>query len=159
MIATNGRQHPARSSWRGRSDQAGLTLIEMVVTLAIISIAVVGIVYGFSAIVRSAGDAQVQAELDAAAQTAADYVQSVLPYCPCDANCGGATYSLNGLPMPPDVTSWSLASVTESNSDSNLGLSGKGCGSEVDYGVQEITLTVSDGPTSVSRTVWKGAQS
>src|ERR1017187_414550 len=129
----------------------------MVVPLAIISIGVVGIAYGFSAAVRGAGDAQVQAELDAAAQTAAGYVQSELSYCPCDVagpNCSGGTYSLNGLPMPPHVTSWSLASVTESTSASNPGFSGTAChGSEVDFGVQEIAITVSDGSNSVNRAV------
>jgi len=138
-----------------------LTLIEMVVTLAILSIGVVGIAYGFSAAVRGAGDAQVQAELDAAAQSAANYVQSVLSYCPCDV-CTGGPYSLDGLPMPPHVTSWSLALVTESQPSPNPGFSGITCpggkpgGKVVDYGVQEITIIVADGSNSVNRFVWKG---
>lgn len=156
MVTGAGRR-PARRPSRGlRAGEAGLTLIEMLVTLAIISIGVVGIAYGFSAAVRGAGEAQVQAELDAAAQTAANYVQSVLTYCPCDnPTCVGGAYSLNGLlPMPPHVTSWSLASVTESQP--NPGFSGTTCQAGVDYGVQEITITVSDGSNSVSRAVWKG---
>jgi prepilin-type N-terminal cleavage/methylation domain-containing protein len=155
MVTRAGRRPTRRPSRRLRAGEAGLTLIEMVVTLAIISIGVVGIAYGFSAAVRGAGDAQVQAELDAAAQAAATYVQSVLPYCPCD-NCAGGTYSLNGLPMPPHVTAWSLASVTESQPSPNPGFSGTTCQAGVDYGVQEITVTVSDGSNSMSRVVWKG---
>ena len=116
MVTGVGVRHTKRPSRRQRARQKGLTLIETVVTLAIISIAVVGIAYGFSAAVRGAGDAQVQAELDAAAQTAAGYLQSDLSYCPCDVvgpACAGGPYSLDGLPLPSDVTSWSLTAVTE----------------------------------------------
>ncbi|MGD0448122.1 MAG: prepilin-type N-terminal cleavage/methylation domain-containing protein [Candidatus Dormibacteria bacterium] len=154
MITPTGRRDSARSIRRRRSGQAGLTLIEMVVTLAIISIGVVGIAYGFSAAVRSAGYAQVQAELDAAAQSAAGYVQTIDSYQPC------ATTTTYALPAPPPEITSSVTQVSESNSASNPGYTGSGCGGQVaDYGVQEITITVSDGSDSVIRAVWKGDSS
>ncbi len=152
-----------RPSRRRRAAQKGLTLIETVVTLAIISIAVVGIAYGFSAAVRGAGDAQAQAELDSAAQTATNYVQSKLSYCPCDVPgpaCEGGPYSLAGLPMPSNVTNWSLTAVRESQPNPTPGFAGTSCnGGEVDYGVQEITLVIASGPNSITRTLWKGDSS
>ena len=154
MPASTGRRHSARSMRWGRSGQAGLTLIEMVVTLAIMSIGVVGIAYGFSAAVRGAGYAQVQAELDAAAQSAANYLQTTDTYQLC------ATTTTYTLPAPPPGITSSVTQVSESNSTSNPGYLGTGCGGPVvDFGVQEITIRLTDGPNSVSRAVWKGASS
>lgn len=64
---------------RARRSERGLTLIEMLVALGVISIAVVGIAYGFSAVVRSSGEAQTQATLDGAARYLADYLQPGAP--------------------------------------------------------------------------------
>jgi hypothetical protein len=124
----------------------------MVVTLAVISIAVVGIAYGFSAVVRGAGNAQLQSELDGAAQTAAGYVQTEQSYQTC-----ASTYS---LPSPSPGMAWSVQAVTESQPSPTPGYVGTDCGNgEVDYGVQEITIKISEGSTSVTRVVWKGDQS
>jgi prepilin-type N-terminal cleavage/methylation domain-containing protein len=151
------RRHPAARPSR-RAGQAGLTLIEMVVAIAVISIGVVGIAYGFSAVVRSAGDTQIQAELDGAAQTAATYVQTEQPYRAC-----ATTYR---LPTPPSGMTSLVSSVGESRPDD--GSAGyprlATCGvatdpnAPADYGIQEITITVSDGSTAVTRMVWKADQ-
>jgi prepilin-type N-terminal cleavage/methylation domain-containing protein len=158
-VAAARLPHPARTTWRRRSAQAGLTLIETVVALAVISIGVVGIAYGFSAVVRSAGDAQDQAVLDGAVQTAADYVQAGLGYCPCDdSNCSAGQYSLNGLTLGNGVVASPIRQrdVQESTTG-NPGYVVASCSNgQFDYGVQEITITVSKGPASVSRVVWKG---
>ncbi len=166
MIATTRRRQSARPSWGGRSGQGGLTLIEMVVTLAIISIAVVGIVYGFSAIVRSAGDAQEQATLDGAAQYVADYLQSntSVPYAACTTSYSPpapAELSSSYPQVLVDGGSWPQSFPVEL-ATANPGLVysspfGPCASGGADYGVQQITFTVSDGPISVSRTVWKGA--
>jgi len=159
MVATGLSRHTSRPFRRGRAGQAGLTLIETLVALAIISIAVVGIAYGFSAVVRGAGDAQDQAVLDGAVQTAADYVQTELGYCPCDApTCPAGRYSLSGLTLDGGAVASPISprDVQESTGG-NPGYAGMAClNGEVDYGVQEITITVSRGSTSVSRVVWKG---
>jgi prepilin-type N-terminal cleavage/methylation domain-containing protein len=171
-LATARLRQAARTTRRSRSGQAGLTLIEMVVAIAIIAIGVVGIAYGFSAVVRSAGDAQGQATLDAAAQTVADYLQSDTPpltYLPCVAHYAVAAPSGFTTAYPHvlvDGYSWPLKPinfpVNVSMANSTLGYpSLKGSATcafnQADYGVQEITFTVSEGSSSVSRTVWKGA--
>jgi len=145
---------------RGRRGEVGFTLIEMLVTISVIAVGVVGIAYGFSAVVRGAGSAQVQATLDGAARDAADYLQTSLTYSPCDR----PAYSLSGLSALPGV-SWTIASVSESSSASLVGFTGPvqcttGRGrhsgtTSYDYGVQEITITVSEGSLSLTQTVWK----
>jgi type II secretory pathway pseudopilin PulG len=136
----------------------------MVVTIAIIAVAVVGIAYGFSAVVRSAGDAQEQATLDAAAQYVAGYLQSDIDvrYRVCTTSYFVAEpheFASTYPQVEVDGSAWPESfAVDLSVPDPGLGYSSLGRCS-ADYGVQEITFTVSDGPTSVSRTVWKGDQS
>lgn len=166
MPAPNQRQ-PIRSLRRGHSAQAGLTLIEMVVTIAIIAIAVVGIAYGFSAVVSSAGNAQVQATLNGAAQYVSQYLQSDtdVPYVPCAASyrvAAPAQFASTYPRVTVDGSSWLPATpvrfaVDISDPDPGLGLSSLGS-CAADYGVQEIPITVSEGTNSVELTVWKGAQ-
>ena len=90
---------------------------------------------------RGAGYAQVQAELDAAAQTAAAYVQTTDTYQPC------ATTTTYALPAPPAEITSAVTQVNESASTSNPGYPGTECfgGQVIDYGVQEITIRLSDG--------------
>jgi hypothetical protein len=81
-------------------------------------------------------------------------VQTIDSYQPC------ATTTTYALPAPPPEITSSVTQVSESNSASNPGYTGSGCGGQVaDYGVQEITITVSDGSDSVIRAVWKGDSS
>jgi prepilin-type N-terminal cleavage/methylation domain-containing protein len=151
---------------RGRGRQRGLTLIEMLVTLALIAVAVVGIAYGFSAVVRGSGTAQQQASLDTAARTVASYLQSsTLPYSPC------ATSSTYGLPAPPAQITWSVtdvrlsipgslqrpsASPATANASSTAPIAT--CPGNVDdYGVQEITVQVCTPSRCLNQAIWKGA--
>jgi prepilin-type N-terminal cleavage/methylation domain-containing protein len=134
-----------------------MTLIEMLVTIAVMGVGVVGIAYGFSVVVRSSGDAQEQATLDGAARDAADYIQSTLTYNVC----ATPPYSLSGLSKPADVSSWTITSVSESSAASLAGFpKPHRCGRRssttgYDYGVQEITITVTDNGLSVTQVVWK----
>ena len=144
--------------------QAGITLIEMLVALSVISIAVVGIAYGFSAAVRSSGEAQTQATLDGAARYLADYLQASTPdtyeYCATSyATPAASTVGYTGL-------SWKVMSVAESSTASLPGFTPQPCTvgfgrhgrtTSYDYGVQEITITVVKGPSSLNLVVWKEA--
>ncbi|MGD1033895.1 MAG: prepilin-type N-terminal cleavage/methylation domain-containing protein [Candidatus Dormibacteria bacterium] len=162
MSAPRGRR-TVRTSRQARGGEAGLTLIEMVVTIAIIAIAVVGIAYGFSAIVSSAGNAQVQATLNGAAESVSEYLQSDtdVPYVACATSYRASPppqFASNYPRVMVDGSAWP-ASFAVDLSDPAPGPGYSSLGNcSADYGVQEITITVSDGTTSVERTVWKGAQ-
>jgi hypothetical protein len=156
----------------------------MLVTLAVIGLGVVGIAYGFSAVVRSSGDTQAQAELDAAAQYLAGYMQSDVPYSPCATSypapplpspsptaTSSATPSASPSPLPAPaayaaagVTWPATFPVTVSSPTSSPGYASvdsapcsevDGAPSSLDYGVQEITITVTDHGLSVTQVVWK----
>jgi len=159
---------PSRAIRAGHRNQRGLTLIETIVALAVIAIGVVGIAYGFSAVARSARDAQEQATLDTAAQAAADYLQSSLAYDPCDSRAYGTPYTLAGLTTPNGVTSWAIASVVESpagsltrstppaTADYSSVTPIQACSRAVDdYGIQQIQIQVCDAIRCVTQTVWK----
>lgn len=155
----------AGASRRRCEPQQGLTLIEMVVTLALIAIAVVGIAYAFSAVVRGSGTAQEQAALDTAAKTAAAYLQNpALAYSPC------ATASTYRLPAPPAQVTWSVSAVflsaqgslrrssgaaTASNASSTAAIAACPDGAD-DYGVQEITVRVCMRSHCLDQAIWKG---
>lgn len=156
-------------SRRARRGEAGLTLIEMLVALAVISVAVVGIAYGFSAVVRSSGEAQTQASLDGAARYVADYLQPKAPvgYQACATT---TTYPAPAVPAAyrDEGVSWAITSVVESSTVSlpgfspqtcTTGFGGRGRTSGYDYGVQEISITVSKGSISLGQVVWKEAVS
>jgi prepilin-type N-terminal cleavage/methylation domain-containing protein len=172
MAMTRTRSALRRRARGPRGAQAGLTLIEIVITLAVIAIGVVGIAYGFSAAVQASSAAQDQAQLTVAARDLADYVQSSnLAYVVCPPM---STYTINPeqlfdteqLPAPPPRFKWPQ-SLTLTVWESMIGPGAPGapaasaawprdCGHSVyDWGIQEITFTLSDGVASVSRTVWK----
>ena len=87
------------------------------------------------------------------------YKRQGLGYCPCDdSNCSAGQYSLNGLTLGNGVVASPIRQrdVQESTTG-NPGYVVASCSNgQFDYGVQEITITVSKGPASVSRVVWKG---
>ncbi len=159
------RGRPARSTKPHRACQAGLTLIETLVALAVIAIAVVGIAYGFGSVVRGSSLAQQQATLDAAARTASSRLRNpALSYEPC-AKVG--TYALG---IPPSGVTWSITAVAESvprslsrptstGSGSNRSgvapIAGGSCAASYDYGIQEITVRVCTS-RCIQQTVWKG---
>ena len=140
-----------------------MTLIEMLVTIAIIGIGVVGIAYGFTAVVRSSGDTQEQATLDGAAHYLAGYMQSDadVAYQACatsypapsmtDPSAAAAAYLNDGVSWPS-----SFAAAVSSLSPTPGYASLDPCSTSTDdYGVQEITITVTDHGISVTQVVWK----
>jgi len=140
-----------------------MTLIEMLVTIAIIGIGVVGIAYGFTAVVRSSGDTQEQATLDGAAHYLAGYMQSDadVAYQACatsypapsttDPSAAATAYLNDGVSWPS-----SFAVAVSSSAPSPGYASLQTCGATThDDGVQEITITVTDHGISVTQVVWK----
>ena len=140
-----------------------MTLIEMLVTIAVIGVGVVGIAYGFTAVVRSSGDTQEQATLDGAAHYLADYVQSDadVAYHLCATSYAApstttpspqsAAYLNRGVmwasTFPADVSS-------PAPTPGYAGLATCSASTD-DFGVQEITITVTDHGLSVTQVVWK----
>jgi prepilin-type N-terminal cleavage/methylation domain-containing protein len=140
-----------------------MTLIEMLVTIAVIAIGVVGIAYGFTAVVRSSGDTQEQATLDGAAHYLADYMQSDadVAYLACatsytapsttDPSAASAAYLNDGVSWLPSFP----VALAVSTPDPTPGYASLGTTCSNDFGVQEITITVTDHGLSVTRVVWK----
>ena len=147
----------------GSRRQAGLTLIEMVVTIAIIAIAVVG------HRLRLLGHCQQRRRCPGAGNPqrgggiVSEYLQSDtdVPYVACATSYRASPppqFASNYPRVMVDGSAWPASfAVDLSDPAPGPGYSSLGHCS-ADYGVQEITITVSDGTTSVERTVWKGAQ-
>jgi prepilin-type N-terminal cleavage/methylation domain-containing protein len=140
-----------------------MTLIEMLVTIAVIGIGVVGIAYGFATVVRSSGDTQEQATLDGAAHYLSDYMQSdadvAFQLCATsyaapsttDPSAESAAYLDRGVSWPSSFAA-AVSSPTPSPGYASL----QTCDdASDDYGVQEITITVTDHGISVTQVVWK----
>jgi hypothetical protein len=135
----------------------------MLVTIAVITVGVLGIAYAIGGAEKSAGIVQDQANLEVAMRQVSDFVRSDPPngllYKPC------ATPGMYALPKPAGVASSVIPAggIHESTSATRNGLSlpnptgPSSCGSGVyDWGVQEITLQVtSTTGRSLTRTVWK----
>jgi prepilin-type N-terminal cleavage/methylation domain-containing protein len=148
---------------RHRSEH-GLTLVEVLVTIAILTIGVVGIVGGVGAAQRISGINQAQAQLEPAMRQLSDYVrdsslQGLHPYIPC-ANTTNNQYSLAGLGLAPTGLSWSITKVAVSvtNGGTRNGVATpplQTCASGADWGVQEITLQVRSATRSLTRVIWK----
>jgi prepilin-type N-terminal cleavage/methylation domain-containing protein len=178
-----------------RRGERGLTLIEIIITIALLTVGVVGIAGGIASAERIASVSQQQAQLEVQMRQLSDWARDststglpapcttatgtvfCLPYKTCATT---ATYQAfvnsaitAGILPPAAVAKLTVTHVYFSTSASRLGgtapLAGHTCsgscpgGSCVgDWGVQEITLTVSQptgtsSPRSVTRTVWKGS--
>jgi hypothetical protein len=138
-------------------------LIEMLVTIALISVGVVGITGAIAAAERNAAITQDEANIQAAMRQLSDLVRSDLtpplglPYDWC---ATPRVYNALLPSAPPGITAWKVTSISESVSENRNGVSTpalKSCGGgESDWGVQEITLLVSSPSRSLTRIVWKG---
>jgi prepilin-type N-terminal cleavage/methylation domain-containing protein len=149
---------------RGRHRREhGLTLIEVLITLTILTIGMVGVMGGVAASQRIAGINQAQAQLEPAMRQLSDYVRDSstqgLPYKLC-ANTTTNAYSLAGLGAPPAGLQWSITKVAVSvtNGGTRNGVATapwQTCTSGGDWGVQEITLQVKTSSRSLTRVIWK----
>lgn len=157
-----------------RGGERGLTLIEMLVTIAIMSIGIAAMVGGLADAERSAAVARSQSALDAALRTASDQLRSA-PYVACAGVSPGDAYTVSvpGVsaeaatvlrPDAPPQLSSAAGAVTEAStrcgaSGGTLELDGctPGHGETCDYGIQRVTVTVSSSGRTLSREIWKGA--
>jgi prepilin-type N-terminal cleavage/methylation domain-containing protein len=163
---------PAR---RARSGERGVTLVEMLVTVAVMTTGVAAMVGGFAGAERSAAAARAQSALTAALRTASDELRAA-PYLPCAGGAAsGYTVHVQGAdaavsavtrPQSPPV----LRSATGLVSAGALLCSAQGVataaasctagpGETCDYGLQEVTVSVTSGGRTLRRDVWKGAGS
>lgn len=157
-----------------RGGERGLTLIEMLVTVAIMSIGIAAMVGGLADAERSAGVARSQSALEAALRTASDQLRSA-PYVACaDVSPGVAyTVSVPGVsasaatvvrPDTPPLLTSAVGAVTEASTlcgAAGATLEHDGCtagrGQTCDYGIQRVTVSVSSAGRTLSRDIWKGA--
>lgn len=162
-------------------------MIEMIATIALVSVGVVGIAGGIAAAERIATINQDQSQLEVAMRQLSDWVRDsscnaacfttqarALPYSYCEqaSVMGTDVYNVElkaavtaNLLTPPSKTTFVITKVQESPTGSANGLrNGVGtapqstalCPAGVgDWGVQEITLKVSDAARSITRVVWK----
>jgi prepilin-type N-terminal cleavage/methylation domain-containing protein len=171
-----------------RTGERGLTMIEMIATIALVSVGVVGIAGGIAATERIATVNQDQSQLEVAMRQLSDWVRDsscdaacftapltqfrALPYSYCEqaSVMGTDVYNVElraavtaNVLTPPSNTTFVITKVQESPTGSANGLRGvvgtapqSICSPTVgDWGVQEITLKVSDPARSITRVVWK----
>jgi prepilin-type N-terminal cleavage/methylation domain-containing protein len=155
---------PSVARWRHRRER-GLTLLEVLITITILTIGVVGVMGGVAAAQRISGINQEQAQLEPAMRQLSDYVRDSsaqgLTYKLC-ANTTTNAYSLAGLGSAPGVLQWFITKVAYSvtNGGTRNGVATSpllACPGGGDWGVQEITLQVKIINTnrSLTRVVWK----
>jgi prepilin-type N-terminal cleavage/methylation domain-containing protein len=163
-----------RSRTLARRGQVGLTLIEMIITIALLAVGIVGITSGIAATERIATINQDQAQLEVAMRQLSDFVRDSssttglgYQWCaqvtsPVSATSAGAsTYTSKLPPKPSRVTQWGFSAIYESTAGTVQGsptpfISNTGClAGTADWGVQEIKLMIFDGTRSLARTVWK----
>lgn len=188
MVGARGARPPKAvrsqcSDSSSRRGQRGLTLIEVLVTIGLMTVAMLGIGAAIASTERTAAINQSQAQLQLWMRQEADFVRDStsqgLPYTPCASR---TTYSsqlsgagrLASAPVLPAGLVITVAHVYESNSGTRSGVSGispalpgagQNCsgnadnvGASADWGVQEVVLQVTDSASHVvKRTVWKGA--
>jgi hypothetical protein len=150
------------------------------VTIAIITVGVIGIAGAVGATERLAGINQDQSQLEVAMRHLADFVRDSstkgLAYQPCEqSTANDNSYYNTHLPaVQVPVASWTITNVNESPYPGGGTRNGVGGTSDPplpptpqfpnggfcsatrgDWGVQEITLKVSDAQRSVTRNIWK----
>jgi len=164
--------HVRRPSRPTRRRQYGTTLIEMIVTMALLAVGFVGIGAGIAATEKFAAINQDQSQLEVAMRQLADYVRDSsstgLAYqlcaqvtAPVSATSPGTSTYTSTIPAsrPQGVTQWGFSAIYESTAGKVNGLltsARMACpGGTGDWGVQEIKLAVFDGTRSLTRIVWK----
>ena len=160
---------------RAHRGEYGVTLIELLVTIAIMTIGFVSVISAFSTIELAVGSIGVDAQLTSAARQVGDYIESEqFAYISCGTN---ATYdnalqtaiSTQVLKLPAGYAA-KVSLVAQASGGSHVvsGVSGSqalipigGCsGSTFDFGVQQIQFQVStpgraSGTSTYIRIVYK----
>jgi len=155
---------------RRRRGERGFTLIDTLVGIAVMSTGVVGIMYGFSAVERSAAASTDQARVQAEMRQLSDFVRSPtsLTYVQCAIESPAHhdyTPHINMAWTSGDSWTMSVAVGTSSTRNGLAVQSWVACPAVAgvrpaggDWNVQEITLkVVSSTSRSLTRVVWKGA--
>jgi prepilin-type N-terminal cleavage/methylation domain-containing protein len=124
--------------------EEGFTLVEVIVTVALISIAFVGILGAVGALVLSSVQNRNAASSEAVVRSAAAYTQSITstPYLACN-QAPLATYNISGVPLPAGFTA-SITDVQFWNGDSSPATFslGPGCPPGGDQGLERVTVRV-----------------
>jgi hypothetical protein len=151
-----------------RRGERGLTIIETIATIFLLTVGIVGFAAGMAATERIATINQDQAQLEVATRQLSDWVRDsrALPYVYCE-QASGTDYNVAlGQALTPSAgTTFKITKVLESPLTAKGLPNGgaappqtNGCPAGVgDWGVQEITVKVSDAAHSVTRIVWKSA--
>jgi prepilin-type N-terminal cleavage/methylation domain-containing protein len=147
-----------RPAWRrAHRGERGVTLIELLVTIAIMTIGFVSVISAFSTIEIAVGSISVDAQLTSAARQVGDYIESEqFAYITCGTALAYDTALQSAIPskliLPSGYTP-KVIGVAEASGGSHIvsGVSGSqalipigGCSaSSHDFGVQQIEFQVS----------------
>lgn len=128
--------------------ERGFGLIEVLITVAIVSIAFVAILSAISALIITGAQHRDLTRAEALARNAAEYVKSSsVPYAPC-----ASGYDLTGLPNVP--ASFTATTTSVKVWDGNHDPAGYTPTCTTDPGVQQVTVTVArTGAGGISQTL------
>lgn len=158
----------------GREGERGVTLIELLVTMAVMALGFVALIAAFSTVELQVSSTNDDAQLTTVARQAADVIetqvaQGGIAYVLCSPPAGG-TYKteLNGAFRPPATDRLTIVSVAQAQASGSSHIVSpnpapvaltpiSNCGgASADYGVQQITFKVSSNlGHSLVRTVYK----
>lgn len=158
---------------RSHAGERGVTLIELLVTIAIMTLSFVALIAAFSTIELQVGSTNDDAQLTTLARQVTDVIetqpaQGGITYVLCSV-AGGATYQteLNGAVTPPAGDTMTIVSVSQAQASGSSHIVSPNpgpvalipvstCGGTPDFGVQQITFRVSSNlGHSIVRTVYK----
>ncbi len=159
---------------RGRGGERGVTLIELLVTIAVMTLGFVALIAAFSTVELQVSSTNDDAQLTTVARQAADVIETQVPqggiaYVLCSPSAGG-TYQteLNGAFKPPATDTLTIVSVAQAQASGSSHILSSNpapvaltpvstCGrASPDFGVQQITFKVSSSHRhSLVRTVYK----
>jgi prepilin-type N-terminal cleavage/methylation domain-containing protein len=148
-----------RSERRTRAHQKGLTLIELIVTMSLMSIGFLSLLAAFSSIELTVAKTSDDAQLTSQDRQIQDYIESEnLTYVECASAADyqsalAAAQASGAVLLPGEYHVWvDAVAEASSGSDSNGPLQAiNNCSGTPDYGVQQIKFHVSS-PAGISLT-------
>ncbi len=158
----------------GRAGERGVTLVEMLVTVAVMTAGVAAMVGGFAGAERSAAAARGQSALTAALRTASDQLRAA-PYLACAGVGEAAGYAVTVSGVSVAVTAVTRPGAapalrsdtgavtapatlcTPTGAPVAVSPCSAAAGEACDYGIQRVTIQVASSGRTLSRDVWKGA--